>query len=172
MLGLKVLYLGLGKDTLSTGPLSILGVLCTSRTYNMLFGLKFENIVITFNYSYTVVRDISVSKPLVLSLNTNILLTFSNSAAVAGVPFGRTSALVVPFMVSVTGRVAVVSAGTTLSMMIVRYPTGCILRKPKAMSTLSVPTVVFVETIYGIPPALVAKILLQHSILLPPISVS
>jgi len=119
-----------------------------------------------------VVRDISVSRPLVLSLNTNILLTFSNSAAVTGVPFGKVRDLVVPFIVRVTGSVVVASAGTTLSIMIVRYPTGCILRKPKAMSTLSVPTVVFVETIYGIPPALVARILLQHSILLPPISVS
>jgi hypothetical protein len=79
---------------------------------------------------------------------------------------------VIPFIVRVTGRVPVASAGITSLMIIVKYPTGWILRKPKAISTVSVPTVVFVLTIYGIPPALVAIIGLQQFILSPPYSVN
>jgi hypothetical protein len=75
-----------------------------------------------------------------------MLLTFNNSAAVTGVPFGRVNALVVPFMVRVIGSVVVVSVGITLSIMTVRYPTGCILRKPRAIFTVSVPMVVLVLT--------------------------
>ena len=82
-------------------------------------------------------------------------LVLSNSAAVTGVPLGSVSALVVPFKVSVTGSVVVASAGTTSEMRTVKYPIGCILRKPSAMSMVSVPTVVFVDRNTGIPPALV-----------------
>jgi hypothetical protein len=104
------------------------------------------------------VRDTNVNNPLFLSLNTIILLTFSSSAAVTGVPLGRVSALVTSFSVRLTGRVAVASAGITLSITTVRYPTGYILRNPRAISIVSVPIVVLVLTIYGIPPALVAII--------------
>jgi hypothetical protein len=47
-------------------------------------------------------------------LKTRKVLTFNNSAAVTGVPLGKVNALVVPFIVSVTGRVSVASAGITL----------------------------------------------------------
>jgi hypothetical protein len=99
-----------------------------------------------------------LSTPLFLSLNTNIVLTFNNSAAVTLVPLGSVKFLVVPFIVRVTGRVVVASAGTTSEITIVRYPTGYILRNPNAISIVSVPTVVLVVNIYGIPPALVPKI--------------
>jgi hypothetical protein len=86
------------------------------------------------------------------------VLTLRRSEAVTGVPFGKTRALVVPFIVRVTGKVAVVSAGTTSLITIVKYPIGYILRNPRAISTVSVPTVVLVLVIYGTPPAFVAKI--------------
>jgi hypothetical protein len=53
-----------------------------------------------------------------------MLLTFSNSAAVTGVPLGRVKALVTPFIEKVTGSVVVASAGMTSLIMIVKYPTG------------------------------------------------
>jgi hypothetical protein len=87
-----------------------------------------------------------------------IVLTFNSSAAVTFVPLGRVKFLVVPFIVRVTGSVVVASEGTTSEIAIVKYPTGYILRNPKAISTVSVPTVVLVVTIYGTPPAFVAKI--------------
>jgi hypothetical protein len=104
------------------------------------------------------VRDIKLRTPLFLSLNTVIVFTFNNSAAVTLVPLGRVKFLVVPFIVRVTGRVVVASAGTTSEIAIVKYPTGYILRNPNAISTVSVPTVVLVVNIYGTPPALVPKI--------------
>jgi hypothetical protein len=78
------------------------------------------------------------------------------------VPLGSTKFLVTLsvrlLIVKVTGRVAVASAGITSSITTVRYPTGYILRNPRAISIVSVPIVVLVLTIYGIPPALVAII--------------
>jgi hypothetical protein len=47
-----------------------------------------------------------------------MLLTFNNSAAVTGVPFGKVNALVVPFIVRVIGNVVVVPVGITLSIII------------------------------------------------------
>jgi hypothetical protein len=73
---------------------------------------------------YTTVLDIKVNNPLFLSLNTRIVLTFNSSAAVTGVPLGRANALVVPFIVRVTGRVVVASEGITSEITIVKYPTG------------------------------------------------
>jgi hypothetical protein len=104
------------------------------------------------------VRDIKLRTPLFLSLNTKIVLTFNSSAAVTLVPLGRVKLLVVPFIVKVIGRVAVASDGITSEITIVKYPTGYILRNPSAKSIVSVPTVVLVVTIYGTPPAFVAKI--------------
>ena len=68
-----------------------------------------------------------------------------SSVAVTGVPLGNVRALVVPFKVIVTGNVPVVPVGIVSSINIVRYPTGCILRKPRAISTVSVPIVTLVE---------------------------
>jgi hypothetical protein len=104
------------------------------------------------------VRDININKPLFLSLNTRIVLVSNSSAAVTLVPFGSIRLLVTPFIVRVTGKVVVASAGITSEIAIVKYPTGYILRNPNAISTVSVPTVVLVVTIYGTPPALVPKI--------------
>jgi len=53
-------------------------------------------------------------------LNNRIVLTFSRSAAVTLVPFGRVRFLVVPFILSVIGKVAVVSAGITSEIATVR----------------------------------------------------
>jgi hypothetical protein len=83
--------------------------------------------------------------PLNLSLNTSRIFTPISSAAVTGVPFGSVRALEVPFRVRVTGRVAVVPVGMTSSIKIVRWPTGWILRKPRAISIVSVPIVTLVE---------------------------
>jgi hypothetical protein len=79
---------------------------------------------------------------------------------------GRVRFLVVPFNVIVTGNVVVVSAGITSERNTVKYPTGGILRKPRAISTLSVPIVTLVELKYGIPPAFVVTFALQPVILL------
>jgi hypothetical protein len=73
-----------------------------------------------------------------------MLLTFKSSAAVTGVPFGRVKGLVTSFKVRLTGSVAVVPAGITLLIITVMYPTGCILRTPRAILIFSVPIVVLV----------------------------
>jgi hypothetical protein len=49
-----------------------------------------------------------------------MLLTFKRAAAVTGVPLGNVKFLVVPFIVRLTGNVVVASAGTTVSIMIVK----------------------------------------------------
>jgi hypothetical protein len=53
-------------------------------------------------------------------LNTRILLTFSNSAAVTGVPLGKVNGFVTSLRVRVTGKVVVASAGITVLIIIVR----------------------------------------------------
>ena len=62
---------------------------------------------------------------------------------------------VLPFSVKRIGNVAVVPVGIASAMFTVRYPTGEILRKPRAKSTVSVPTVMPVVRKYGIPFTLV-----------------
>jgi hypothetical protein len=54
------------------------------------------------------------------SLNTKIVFTPNNSAAVTLVPLGRVKFLVVPFIVRVTGKIAVVSAGIVSEIAIVK----------------------------------------------------
>jgi len=73
---------------------------------------------------YSVVLDVNTNKPLNLSLNTSNRLTPKSSAAVTGVPLGKTKALEVPFKVRVTGKVAVVVVGITSSTNTVNLPTG------------------------------------------------
>lgn len=69
---------------------------------------------------HTTVRDINISEPLNLSFHTKIVLTFSNSAAVAFSPLASVNCLVVPLSVKVTGNVAVASAGITLEILTVK----------------------------------------------------
>jgi hypothetical protein len=105
-------------------------------------------------------------------LNTCITLTPISCSAVTGVPLGRVNALEVPFNVRVTGKVVVVPVGNESDINTVKYPTGYILRNPRAISTLSVLTVILVELIYGIPPALVVTFIPQPFIIYPPISIN
>lgn len=60
---------------------------------------------------YTIVRDVSTSKPLNLSLKTCMTLAPSTSATVTASPLAKVKALVTPFNVNVIGKVAVVPVG-------------------------------------------------------------
>lgn len=73
---------------------------------------------------YTMLLDISVSRPLYLSLKISITFVLRTSATVTAVPFGKVNALVMPFSVSVTGSVVVASDGIAFSMRTVKYPIG------------------------------------------------
>jgi uncharacterized membrane protein YccC len=64
--------------------------------------------------------DISVSKPLNLSLKISITFVLRISATVIAVPLGSVSGLVIPFNVSVIGNVVVASAGIAFAIRTVK----------------------------------------------------